>query len=502
MTAQVRTPDRIRPWHWLLPVVLSTLLRLPFVASPLTVDETGYLTVASFWHRGATLYRDVWVDRPQALLLFYRAAVATGLDARGVRIGALLFGVGATVALMVFVRRIGCGDRAALLAGLCFSIISMAPALDGYAANGELLAVFPNLVALALLGNTLKILTTTSGVLCFSGRRLEVVAGGVAAAIGVLMKQSGTDAALTFGVVVGVLAVRRRLPFRSALSLLGLFGLGALGPFALSLAHGMATDAQRWWFAVIEYRLSTDSAISGQSWQRVQAFAASITQVAPYLGPLLFLCASVRLSSLAGPVRKVLSVWLAWCCVGVGLGGLFWTHYYVQVLPPLCALAGIGLDALLSSFRKSSARDGLLPGFALLALVVAFPVYKMAPVLADPESPFRGDLRIESMHAVGHRIRTTTRPGERMFALWEAPGVYAVADRLPATDYLWWRGLEQIPGASTSLAARLEADPSITVVAQFQPFGRFIGGEPIESAIRANFRPAETVDGVLLWRRG
>lgn len=155
----------------------------------------------------------------------------------------------------------------------------------------------------------------------------------------------------------------------------------------------------------------------------------------------------------------------------------------------------------MSAFRTSSVREGLSPRLAFLALVLAFPVYKMAPVLAHPKSPFQGDLRIESMHAVGDRIRTTTQPGERMFALWEAPGVYAVADRLPATDYLWWRGLEQIPGASGSLASRLQTDSSITVVAQFQPFGRFVGGTPIEMAIRANFRPAETVEGVLLWRR-
>jgi hypothetical protein len=50
----------------------SMLLRLRFVFTPLSADEGGFVAIARSWARGATLYRDVWVDRPQGLLALFR----------------------------------------------------------------------------------------------------------------------------------------------------------------------------------------------------------------------------------------------------------------------------------------------------------------------------------------------------------------------------------------------------------------------------------------------
>ena len=47
-------------------------MRLPFFDAPLTADEGGYAEAARLWGRGATLYRDIWVDRPQGLILVFR----------------------------------------------------------------------------------------------------------------------------------------------------------------------------------------------------------------------------------------------------------------------------------------------------------------------------------------------------------------------------------------------------------------------------------------------
>ena len=53
---------------------MAVLVRLRFLDVPLSVDEGGYAAVARFWASGSHLYRDVWVDRPQGLLLLYRGA--------------------------------------------------------------------------------------------------------------------------------------------------------------------------------------------------------------------------------------------------------------------------------------------------------------------------------------------------------------------------------------------------------------------------------------------
>ena len=76
--------SRERPAWWALAAsaVAAFLLHIPFLSTPLSVDEGGYGYVAHWWARGADLYGDVWVDRPQGLLLLYRWALALpGSDA-------------------------------------------------------------------------------------------------------------------------------------------------------------------------------------------------------------------------------------------------------------------------------------------------------------------------------------------------------------------------------------------------------------------------------------
>ena len=46
---------------------------VPFVHAPLTADEGGYGDVARLCDSGARLYDQAWVDRPQGLLLVFRA---------------------------------------------------------------------------------------------------------------------------------------------------------------------------------------------------------------------------------------------------------------------------------------------------------------------------------------------------------------------------------------------------------------------------------------------
>ena len=75
---RVADPSRERPAWWALAAaaLASFVLHIPFLTTPLSVDEGGYGYVAQWWARGADLYGDVWVDRPQGLLLLYRGALA------------------------------------------------------------------------------------------------------------------------------------------------------------------------------------------------------------------------------------------------------------------------------------------------------------------------------------------------------------------------------------------------------------------------------------------
>ena len=74
---------------WFAPAFVAVVVtRWRYLFTPITADEGGYLAVARAWGRGKVLYRDVWVDRPQGLVLLFRIWNDIGLGSPvGVQIG-------------------------------------------------------------------------------------------------------------------------------------------------------------------------------------------------------------------------------------------------------------------------------------------------------------------------------------------------------------------------------------------------------------------------------
>jgi len=123
-----------------LSVALSVVMRLRMFWSPISVDEGGYLAIARAWAHGRVLYRDVFVDRPQGLLVLFRVwDWASGGSTASIRVMAMLFGGLLVVSTGVIVRAL-VGESAARWAVIICAVVSSAPVLEGYAANGELLS--------------------------------------------------------------------------------------------------------------------------------------------------------------------------------------------------------------------------------------------------------------------------------------------------------------------------------------------------------------------------
>jgi hypothetical protein len=78
---------------------LAMLLRAPFVFTGLSTDEGGYAYVAQQWSHGAHLYVTGWIDRPQGLLVIYRALLALNDSGWTIRLGMVLAGAVITAAL-------------------------------------------------------------------------------------------------------------------------------------------------------------------------------------------------------------------------------------------------------------------------------------------------------------------------------------------------------------------------------------------------------------------
>ncbi len=407
---------------------LSALLRLRMLWSAVSVDEGGYLAAARAWAHGHVLYRDIFIDRPQGLLALFRLwDWISGGNTASIRIMAMLFGSLLVVSTGIIVRET-VGDSAARYAAVLCAVVSAAPVLEGYAANAELLSGAVAAAGLAL------------GVLALSRPRPLpwFFASGLTAGLALSMKQSGFDGLLTIVTWLAAVAVANTdaADRRRALRALGAVGAGVMSVIALLVAHAMLTGWARWWTAVVGYRLRTQSLFASAEWSNMTqvapyAFIVLGTSVVPVVLGARWAIRELRRSGAptldAAPL--VLVLWLGWATAGFFAGGGFWRHYWMLLVAPLSALAGVGISRL-----------SRLRGVALLVVVV--------PCLAVTSWVYAADrTQLNIRAAADHRalidehvaawFNAHRESGESLYALCGSAAVYADAHQDPGYPFLW-----------------------------------------------------------------
>jgi 4-amino-4-deoxy-L-arabinose transferase-like glycosyltransferase len=482
----VRDAERPAWWALAASAVACFVLHLPFLTTPLSVDEGGYGYVAEWWSRGADLYGDVWVDRPQGLLLLYRGALALpGGHALDIRLMAALWSCAIAVVLGLLLTRLA-GRRAGIAAALLSGLLSTAPVIEGFTANGELMATLPALAALAL----------TARWQARGGLRIMVLAG-LCAGAGFLVKQSGYDGGLASGVWLVLAAWRGWRPAADALRALGALALGVALILGAAALHGALTGFHDWWFAVADYRLSVESVATGSLSERWSLFTDSLRTAGPVVGPLTAAALAGVWLACRRREASLLVIWLVVSLTGFAIGGLFHGHYYVGPLTPLCALAGLALGAL-------SQRAALALGLAVLVL----PAYKAwdaytAGGTRERSLASSSDVRIVTDGAVGRYLAAHTRPDDRIYALYADAGLYLAAGRRSPYPYLWFLGVQHIPGALQRLRDTLAGPGAPRYIAVYQAprtidEGR--GPGSVGGILERRYRHVATIDGIPVWR--
>jgi 4-amino-4-deoxy-L-arabinose transferase-like glycosyltransferase len=415
---------------------VAALVRLPFLGS-IGPDEGGYAYVAWQWARGHALYSGVWVDRPQGLILVYRLLISISHSAWAIRLGAVVAGVAITL-LLVWVGRLFDAERTGLLAGGLFAVAGLGPHVEGFTFNGELAAAVPS--------------TAAVGAALVAFRRDStrwLAAAGLLGGTSLLMKQSGFDGlAVAFAVA---LAAKPRL------ARVGLVAGGAAAPLGASAVAGWLSGWHAYWTALVAYHFDPSTG-SG----RLSRFGQSLPAVASDVLPLA-IAALVGLWVLRRRIEvRFALVWVGAAFVGLNVGGLYWPHYYVQVLPPLCLLGGVAL-----------ARIRVPPLGWATAAVVALPALAFLGALVQASESSREQmvkyaLGYENDQRVARYVHSHTSPADRVYAFVSRADFYFLADREAASPYIWAHPLNTIPGAKAALARTLSRPQRPRLVVLFQ----------------------------------
>ena len=471
--------------------VVSVLMRLRMLWSPVSVDEGGYLAIARGWAHGKVLYRDVFVDRPQGLLVLFRVwDWMSGGSTGSIRIMAMLFGVLLVLSTGIAVRELA-GDVAARFAAIICAVVSAAPVLEGYAANTELLSGAVSAAGIAV------------GVLALSKRRPLVwfFASGLLAGIALSLKQTGFDGvlALLVWLTLGMLlcAAQRRTVLQAVAALVaGLMTiLGAL------MLHGALTGWSRWWAAVIGYRLKTQSAFAGADWRNL---AATAPYAAVVLGTSAFLAVlgagtltrdwRGRAAASLTPQSVVLVSWFVSATMAFLIGGGFWRHYWLLLAAPISALAGVGLAQL------PRVRCPMLVATLLPCLAITMWVY--AGDQAHINVRAAGDHHAAVDELVARWFEVHRQPGQNMYVLCASAGVYADAHQDPGYPYLWVIEVRRGLDAQNRLVGYL-GDPvrGPHFIAEYQRPSTCDTSGRVGRILRRSYRPVAVVGHVTVFER-
>ena len=485
-----------------LALTIAALLHWPLFVRPLQdLDEPNFASIAALCHAGGTLYRDGGVDnKPPGIFWVYELGFALGGRYAMVAVHLLCLAavLGTTLLLGKIGQRIG-GARVGFYSALGYGIFSMACDPRSLAANTENFMALPLAFAMWLLVRDDA-----------SRPRLFVV--GAAIAVACLFKQV---AVVTLGVVALAALlppdVARRRRGGPVAELLGC-GCGFVAVFAvvaalLATRHALG-DAVQWtvFSLVSHYGRAAWAEPAGR--QLVDALAS----VALFVGTALPICVAAarasRRPSRHGRAGWLVVAWLGLSALGVTAGGHFSDHYFIQLLSPVALLAGLELGA-----RPRRSWNVALGAFAVALMLFA--------ALVDPITfrPFWQTTRPD-YRALAAAIDARTRPDERIFVWGNAPAIYVLADRLPASRFVGFlRGLRRSEGQPPEAA--WDAGPVVwsllaedfarhppaliidTATGDYREFGHYpLRRFPaLQALVDAGYVRDSVVEGATLYRR-
>lgn len=340
---------------------------LPFLVGPLSPDEAGLLMIGGQLGDGSSLYGDYWVDRPPLLLALFGLASLAG-DAAGVRVLGLLAVVSTVLAAGLLGRLVAPHLHWAAVATAGVAAVAASSRMLGAGlVNGEALAVPLVLLGLCAVVAALR-QRRDRGVF------LLACAAGLLGAAAVLVKQNFIDVFVFLGAVV-VLELRRGAAGRPRAARLA-SGAGVGAAITVAVVIGGAAMAGSplgdLWYAVVSFRgeataVIAESATDDTTFRLVRMLAAivgsglallvaalvpGLSQPATLPEPLPAMGDSPN-GSLGVPLdlRAPALAVLGWELFVVLLGGSYWLHYLLGLIPGMTLLVAAALQRPLRGRR-------------------------------------------------------------------------------------------------------------------------------------------------------
>lgn len=398
-----------------------------------TIDAAFFALAGQLVRDGGVPYLAFWDHKPPLIYLINALALAVSDGAIwGVwlaTVGALLAALGMGYAAM----RRTFGATAAVVGATCFSF-SLGITVPFNLTEGY---VLPVQAAVMLLVSRWS--PKHGSVL------VPALGAGVLAGLAFLLRPNLVGAPVAMATAMGVTLLIARRPAE----LVRLFGglvAGAvlvIGPVLLWLAEAGALDD--FWNQVFQYNFVYAAASWGARIRTAFHGMALTTVYGTLLLPLAgWVVAMYRLrmgnrSSAVVPVLLYLTLWAPTELVFASVPGRTYTHYFAPLLLPLAYLTALAASVAFAAVdRAASPATSRLRRprvTALLSGVVA--IVPVGHTLFDVRNRRLRSERAEQVDVTAQYVRANTTPSTPLFVWGHASDIYFLADRKPATRFVY-----------------------------------------------------------------
>jgi len=432
---------------------LPLLLLMPLFGAPFDRDQAVYGVIARGWREGAIPYRDLWDNKGPVVFLWFVAAFTwLGENIVGPRLVAAL-AAGATVPFVWLSGATLLGRRAALLAALLFAT-SFANLFLQANANAEIFMLLPLAAGFW---------TFTQGA---RGRGLWWFGiAGILTALAVLTKQSAVWTLLGYALWLGILALRNPsertrhlmagvlLAAGTVLGFLPFAGYfyyhGALGDFLYGAFGFNLVFASRYPFFL--------KLIPPLLWNPLPLIGGAALWFLALLG-------AVHLWRRGDRLAWLILLFLVFSEVAAQSLGKSSPHYNVQLLPAAALAGSVGLQVVVDRWRAGQRRLGRVAlacaavSIAASAFVYARPApedrFQVQYALEDFLSDYAG--RSVEAQEIAERVVALTEPSDYIYEFGRQSDIYFLADRRPASRWLYNRAYDVDPSVLDEILRDLE----------------------------------------------
>lgn len=412
-------------------LVLTFLIRVPFLGQQLDSDQADYAYIARSWQQGKLPYQDFFDNKPPIIFLVYMAVLNFAGDfTKNIHLFYALLAVFTTF----FLYRLASlmfGFRVALLSAFLYGLFSGGVLITGSFANTENLLVFFVIPAFYFFWVAYK-----------KEKTYLFFPSGIFFGLAILSKQVAfwELAAASFFLWQ---AARRKLLLRPLMLKAVLLWGGVLSTVILFVGYFIFKGAGRSFFdAVILYN-AFFGRIVGLSQAIVNLWRAFFWT--PRENFFLWALAALGLFKIYKNRQEERALfvlcWFAASILGVSSALRFYPHYFIQAMPVLSILAGIYLG--LTFFTRPTAAKKYLGMILLILAICSFLrvewdyYFKYTPL--ESLINCRGGLARPKIYKataeVAAFIRQKTSPRDYIYIWGFWPEIYFYSQRQAASKY-------------------------------------------------------------------